>query len=194
MSDLSTEVISMRLPSRLELLSVLDRVADSVCERLDFDEDARGQITMSVIEAGTNAIQHGHRKDASKPLDVEFRVHPTVLEIAVHDSGTGFNPDDVNGDVTGPAHLLDQRGRGLFIMRSCMDRVEYTFDRHGTLLPFVQEPPAQGRQPPDGGARAYPGSGLGRAPRGARAQRRRMIATGLPTPSTFAARRTRSFV
>jgi putative transcription antitermination factor YqgF len=113
----------------------------------EFDEDTRGQVTMSVIEAGTNAIQHGHRKDASKPLDVEFRVHPTVLEIAVHDTGTGFNPDDINGDVTTPEHLLDQRGRGLFIMRSCMDRVEYSFDRHGTLCRSVQEPPDEGRQP-----------------------------------------------
>jgi serine/threonine-protein kinase RsbW len=147
MPDISTEVISMRLPSRLELLSVLDRVADSVCERLEFDEDTRGQVTMSVIEAGTNAIQHGHRKDASKPLDVEFRVHPTVLEIAVHDTGTGFNPDDINGDVTTPEHLLDQRGRGLFIMRSCMDRVEYSFDRHGTLCRLFKNRPTKADNP-----------------------------------------------
>ena len=99
------------------------------------------------LKAGTNAIQHGHRKDASKPLDVEFRVHPTVLEIAVHDMGTGFNPDDVNGDVTTPDHILDQRGRGLFIMRSCMDRVEFSFDRDGTLCRLFKNRPRKADNP-----------------------------------------------
>lgn len=141
------DVISLRLPSRLELLSVLDRVADSVCERLDFDEDARSQVTMSVIEAGTNAIQHGHGRDASKPLDVEFKVHPDVLEIAVHDTGAGFDLGAVNGDVTSPDHLLDQRGRGIFIMRSCMDRVEFTFDRNGTLCRLFKNRPPKAENP-----------------------------------------------
>src|SRR4029077_471152 len=87
--DNRTETITLRMPSRLELLGVLDRVADVLCERLDFDDDARSQVTMSVIEAGTNAIQHGHHRDASKPVDVEFHVLPDILEIIVHDSGPG---------------------------------------------------------------------------------------------------------
>ena len=33
------ETITLRLPSRLELLAVLDRVALTVCERMEFDED-----------------------------------------------------------------------------------------------------------------------------------------------------------
>ena len=43
------ETIAMRMPSRLELLGVLDRLADSVCERMEFDDDARARVTMSVI-------------------------------------------------------------------------------------------------------------------------------------------------
>jgi serine/threonine-protein kinase RsbW len=139
MPDLLTEVISMRLPSRLELLSVLDRVADSVCERLDFDEDARGQITMSVIEAGTNAIQHGHHKDASKPVDVEFRLSQEALEVIVKDEGTGFDLAGVNGDITSPEHIFDARGRGIFIMRSCMDHVDFEFTKTGTQVRLIKK-------------------------------------------------------
>src|SRR5215510_10636380 len=136
------ETVSMRLPSRLELLGLLDRVADGLCERLAFDDDARSRVTMSVIEAGTNAIQHGHRRDASKPVDIEFHVLPDALEILVHDSGKGFDLSKVNGNVTTPDHLLDVRGRGIYIMRECMDTVEYSFSNSGTTCRLVKKLPA----------------------------------------------------
>jgi serine/threonine-protein kinase RsbW len=142
------ETISVRIPSRLELLGLLDRVADSLCERLDFDEDARSRITMSVIEAGTNAIQHGHGRDATKPVDVEFNVLPDSLEIVVHDSGVGFDLKSVNGNVTSPDHLLDVRGRGIYIMRECMDKVEFDFSSRGTTCRLTKKrPPLAGRDP-----------------------------------------------
>ena len=68
------ETITLKLPSRLELLAVLDRVALTVCERMEFDEDTSSQVSMSVIEAGTNAVQHGHKRDAAKFFEVEFRL------------------------------------------------------------------------------------------------------------------------
>ena len=137
------ETIALRLPSRLELLGLLDRVADSLCERLAFDEDARSQVTMSVIEAGTNAIQHGHHRDPSKPVDIEFHLLPDALEIVVHDSGAGFDLKSVNGNVTSPEHLLDARGRGIYIMRACMDTVDFRFDGTGTVCRMIKRrPPA----------------------------------------------------
>ena len=140
------ETVSIRLPSRLELLGLLDRLADGLCERLSFDDDARSRITMSVIEAGTNAIQHGHHRDATKPVDVEFRVLPDALEIVVRDSGKGFDLKSINGNVTSPEHLLDLRGRGIYIMRECMDTVEFDFSRGGTTCRLVKKrpPPSDG--------------------------------------------------
>ncbi|MBI3539019.1 MAG: ATP-binding protein, partial [Candidatus Eisenbacteria bacterium] len=142
-STTQAETISVRIPSRLELLGVLDRVADMLSEGLDFDEDARSQITMSVIEAGTNAIQHGHKRNASLPVDIEFNVKPDALEIVVHDTGPGFDLKSINGDMTSPEHLLDPRGRGIYIMRSCMDGVDYDFSTSGTTCRLTKKrPPA----------------------------------------------------
>jgi serine/threonine-protein kinase RsbW len=132
------EVISVRLPSRLELLQLLDGITNSVCERMRFDEDTRSLVSMSVIEAGTNAIQHGHKRDASRPVDVEFRLYEDRLEVDVRDTGDGFDPGAVNGDATSPEHLFDARGRGIFIMRSCMDSVDYEFSRSGTFCHLVK--------------------------------------------------------
>ncbi len=137
------EIITITMPSRLELLSILDSLVTSLCDRFHFDEDSCSQVCMSVIEAGTNAIQHGHKRDASKPVDVTFEVFPDRIEISVHDTGSGFQLEAVNGDVTSPEHLLDSRGRGIYIMRSCMDSVDFRFGPSGTVCHLVkQRPPA----------------------------------------------------
>ena len=136
-----SEVISLKIPSRLEHLALLDRVTLSLCERLAFDEDTCSQVSMSVIEAGTNAIQHGHHKDASKLVDIEFRLYPETLEVQVHDYGTGFDIDRARPDMTSPEHIFDARGRGIFIMRSCMDSVEFDFTHGGTVCRLVKHRP-----------------------------------------------------
>ena len=146
MSDDATtpDVIRLRIPSRLELLSLLDRVSTLLCERAGFGEDACSQVTLSVIEAGTNSIQHGSGRDPAKPVDVTFTVLPDRLEVVVHDLGPGFDLGAVSGDVTSPEHLLDARGRGIFIMRACMDSVEFTFDSSGTTCRLVKSRPSGG--------------------------------------------------
>ena len=144
MSEAAVELIQLRIPSRLELLALLDRVTTLLCERAGFDEDACTQVTLAVIEAGTNAIQHGSRGDPVRPVEVDFSLRPDRIEVAVRDRGPGFDPSLVGGDVTSPEHLLDSRGRGIFIMRACMDEVDFRFDDAGTTCLLVKRRPAAG--------------------------------------------------
>lgn len=140
-SDAKPEVISVRIPSRLDLLALLDAVANSLCERMKFDGDTASQVTMSVIEAGTNAIQHGHKRNSALPVDIRFSLYPDRMEIDVYDTGSGFDPGQINGDVTSPEHLFDARGRGIFIMRACMDSVQFEFLPTGTACHLVKHRP-----------------------------------------------------
>jgi serine/threonine-protein kinase RsbW len=135
------DVITVRMPSRLELLALLDGVTNSVCERLRVDGDTASLISMSVIEAGTNAIQHGHKRDATRVVDIDFRLFQDRIEVSVHDSGPGFDPGKINGDATSPEHLFDARGRGIFIMRSCMDEVDFEFSDLGTVCHLMKRLP-----------------------------------------------------
>lgn len=141
-SRIQPETISIRLPSRLELLSVLDSLTTSLCQRMDFDADTSSQVVMSVIEAGTNAIQHGHKRDPRKWVDIEFQLFDDRLEVVVLDTGPGFDPSAINGDITSPEHLLDARGRGIYIMRVCMDQVDFQFTGAGTTCHLVKRRPA----------------------------------------------------
>jgi serine/threonine-protein kinase RsbW len=118
--------ILVRIPSRLEMLDFVDRVATAIAEYLEFSEEEANSVANSIIEAGTNAIQHGHFLDSDLPVDFIFRIDPDALRIAVRDQGPGFNVKAVlEADPTSPGSLLVLRGRGIFIMKSLMDDVRF---------------------------------------------------------------------
>jgi serine/threonine-protein kinase RsbW len=128
------EVITVRIPSRLELLALLDGVTTSVCDRLSVDENTASLISMSVIEAGTNAIQHGNCFAAEKTVEFDFHVYPKEILIEVEDFGTGFDPGVVD-DPTDDSTLLNPHGRGLYLMRELMDEVAFDLrEDHGTRV------------------------------------------------------------
>jgi serine/threonine-protein kinase RsbW len=128
--------IALRIPSRLELLGVLDKVVEGVADQMEFEDMDRDAIAIAVVEAGTNAIQHGHYTDPQKPVDITFDLGADQLIITIRDEGTGFNPDIV-ADTTPPPDLLSTRGRGIFIMRAMMDDVSFDFS-DGTLVRMVK--------------------------------------------------------
>ena len=146
---LAPEVVSLSIPSRLELLVVLDRAALAICEHMEFDADACSQISMAVIEAGTNAVQHGHMRDPARTFSTRFLMYPDRLEIEVRDSGTGFDAQLARPDITTPEHLMDNRGRGIFIMRACCDRVDFDFGPTGTLCRLVKNRTATAQRAAD---------------------------------------------
>ena len=132
------DTVTVSIPSRLELLSLLDRLSDSIAEKMDFDDEQRSAISMSVIEAGTNAIQHGHKADRAKRVDVRFELYPDRLAVVVKDGGAGFVLKDKEHDITTPEHLLDERGRGIYIMQMCMDQVNFEVSDSGTTVRLVK--------------------------------------------------------
>jgi serine/threonine-protein kinase RsbW len=118
--------VTLRIPSRMEWLDLVDRVASGIAAHLDLDEEETDAIANSVVEAGTNAIQHGHRYNAELPVDLVFEVLPDRLCVRVHDRGPGFDVSKVlRVDPTTPEGILALCGRGIFIMKSLMDEVEF---------------------------------------------------------------------
>jgi len=119
-------VIDLSIPSRMEILSVVDGLVQAIAHQLDLDEETTIEIATSVIEAGTNAIQHGHYQDEAKRVRFRFILGETELEVWVQDQGPGFDLQSVlNTDPTRPEDLMKARGRGIFIMRAMMDGVEF---------------------------------------------------------------------
>jgi serine/threonine-protein kinase RsbW len=145
-TKISGNKIVLSLPSRLELLGVVDKIADGITEFLEFEDMDKDAVAISVIEACTNAIQHGHHSDAKKLVNVAFEMNADSLTITVEDQGSGFQlqaPDDLT-----PPDLLATRGRGIYIMRSMMDEVDFDFSR-GTRVCLVKRRSSNGSETDD---------------------------------------------
>jgi serine/threonine-protein kinase RsbW len=75
-------------------------------------------------EAVNNAISHGNDGDASKRVTIEMSVSDDQVEIAIEDEGTGFDYTHVE-DPRKEENLLRDFGRGVMLIRSFMDKVQY---------------------------------------------------------------------
>ena len=116
--------------TRLVLPSHIEAVADAAVAVTDFirncgvSEEAAFGVEMAVREAVTNAMVHGNQEDESKSVEVIFNCHANELEVEVRDQGEGFDPASVP-DPTNAENLLKTSGRGIFLMRTFMDQIEW---------------------------------------------------------------------
>jgi serine/threonine-protein kinase RsbW len=81
-------------------------------------------VPVALTEALSNAILRGNRGVREKQVRVRAVVSDSALVLEVADEGTGFDLDACTIDPTSPGNLEREDGRGLFLMRSLMDRVE----------------------------------------------------------------------
>jgi serine/threonine-protein kinase RsbW len=81
-------------------------------------------VPVALTEALSNAILRGNRGARDKHVRVRAVVSDNSLVLEVADEGTGFDLDACTIDPTAPGSLEREDGRGLFLMRSLMDRVE----------------------------------------------------------------------
>lgn len=96
----------------------------------DDDLDA---IELSLREALANAIIHGNRFDANKPVHISVSVQDDCgILIVVKDSGSGFDPAQLPNPCVGQ-HLFDTHGRGVFIINQLMSDVHFDF-HNGTTI------------------------------------------------------------
>jgi serine/threonine-protein kinase RsbW len=81
-------------------------------------------VPVALTEALSNAILRGNRGNRDKHVRVRAVVSDSALVLEVADEGSGFDLDACTVDPTSPENIEREDGRGLFLMRSLMDRVE----------------------------------------------------------------------
>jgi len=125
------EQIRITVPSRLDFLGILNHTIAELGDYLSLEEEVIDALAIAVIEAGTNAIQHGSPEGGSSRVDFRFEITSEAVSVRVQDEGQGFDPKTLDDAAEGPDSLLESRGRGIFLMRSFMDKVDYVFGPDG---------------------------------------------------------------
>ena len=74
-----------------------------------------------------------NKSDHSKKVHVEFSISENKLRAVIRDEGNGFDPNNLSNP-TDPENLLKESGRGIFILKSLMDDVSFSFSSKGTEI------------------------------------------------------------
>ena len=90
-------------------------------------------VPVALTEALSNAILYGNHERVDAQVRVRAVVDDRALVLEVTDDGDGFDLDACTLDPTSPDNILREDGRGLFLMRRLMDRVE-RFNKQGNVV------------------------------------------------------------
>jgi serine/threonine-protein kinase RsbW len=124
--------IEVEIPSDV---AYIERVVDLVrhpCAELAYNSHQLAlNVPVALSEAISNAILRANNEDPEKRVRVRAEVDAQRLVVDVEDEGERFDLDGKTRDATDPANIEREDGRGLFLMRALMDRVE-RFDANGS--------------------------------------------------------------
>lgn len=106
--------------SRTGCLNDVRDICSSLCRDRCLTRVEARRCQLALVEAVTNAIIHAHKGDAGKQIGVRVQVGGNGIVMEVKDDGRGFQLGSI------PEPKLDQiGGRGLFIIKRLMKKVEY---------------------------------------------------------------------
>lgn len=116
-------------------ISIVEKVINNVCSHHEINEDHYGNLLIALTEAVNNAIKHGNQEDPTKMVNLEYSATNELIEFKVADQGKGFDFNNLP-DPTDPANLEKPNGRGVFLMKSLADEVNFHDDGRVVELKF----------------------------------------------------------
>jgi len=120
----------MTLPSSPKYIGRVERFLKKLRHHIHLDEIQSNKLMISLTEAVNNAIVHGNKSDPAKKVTVVCETLPGWLLVMVDDTGKGFRAQKVGNPLL-KKNLLRETGRGIFLMRTLMDKVEFNMKRSG---------------------------------------------------------------
>lgn len=107
--------------------------------RVEVPEHVSDEILMAVGEVVANACRHGRPARGKGKVGLRCELRDHHLSVTVIDDGAGFDVDRVLH--SGMPDVLSQGGRGFFLMRQLMDRVDVASNDRGTTVMLERDLP-----------------------------------------------------
>lgn len=129
--------IELSFPSSHIFLGVPDAVLQELGSELSFSQTELDELSTSVIEACTNALEHGNGLQADRPVQVEIDFDPGKIQVTIFDEGRGFDFENIDFSQE-PADLMQERGRGIYIMYTYCDELSFHRSNGGFAVRLVK--------------------------------------------------------
>ncbi len=95
-----------------------------ISRSIRLDEIQFHKLMVALTEAVNNAIVHGNKAHPDRKVFIVTTANERGLWVRVQDQGKGFRPETVDNPLK-EENLLRESGRGIFLMRTLMDSVEF---------------------------------------------------------------------
>jgi serine/threonine-protein kinase RsbW len=116
--------VRLVLQSRPNEIIRVEGFLEKLNETIGLDDASFNKLLVAATEAVNNGILHGNKKDPSKKVTLDCETDDQFLMVTVEDEGAGVDPGRIP-DPLAQENLLRENGRGVFLMRSLMDSVEF---------------------------------------------------------------------
>lgn len=132
--------LDIRVPNQTKYLSLIGRIGEDIAKEIDRYSGDREtlayQINLVLTEAMVNAIKYGNPENREESVHILITISDNILLIRIYDYGQGFDINEIpEPDFEG----LDDRGRGIFLIKSLMDTVSYRRDIQGNILEMIKQ-------------------------------------------------------
>jgi len=112
-------------------LRMVRAMIQEISRQAGFDDGERCDITIAVDEALSNVMKHAYKGDPNGPVSLLCNTEDGRLEIVLRDQGQAIDPKHLEPP---PPDELRVGGRGIFLMRSTMDEVEFERNDNENLV------------------------------------------------------------
>jgi len=132
--------LDIKVPNHTKYLSLVGRIGEDIAKEIDRylgdRESLAYQLNLVLTEAMTNAIKYGTPESSDEKVHILINVGENELSIRIYDCGQGF---DINEIPAPDFEKLEDRGRGIFLIRSLMDSVKYVKGSKGNVLEMIKQ-------------------------------------------------------
>lgn len=117
--------------SDLNNITKVEGFIEYFISEFQLQEKLRGRITLSTIEAVTNAILYGNKQNGLKEVKLTATKITHKAIVTIEDEGNGFDFKNIP-DPTIPQRCMQAASKGLYIMLNLTDKLEFT--KHGAKV------------------------------------------------------------
>lgn len=132
------EQMEFIIPSDFKYLGPVDAAVQDLARELSCTQRWINDFSTALIEACSNAIEHGNKYDNTKKVRVVINLNGRQIVAQIYDQGAGF---DYKRRLSNPAppDPLSERGRGILIMQAFTDQLQFKKNpKGGTCIELVK--------------------------------------------------------
>lgn len=143
--------LHLKIDSRSECIELVSNAVRGLCRLTRLTTPDLAGIELALVEAINNAIEHAYHGEPGHPVMVTIDLAQDRLSVRIHDRGTPMDPRQLDqiSELAEPdpadPNTWSHRGRGLILIKSCMETVEYRTDQR--LNTLIMSRPIHGGSP-----------------------------------------------